>query len=644
MFVGAVAFSNQAAAADCTIVSTLRAGSVGAEVSCLQTIVGATADGKFGPMTKAAVMAWQAGHGLVADGVVGAMTRAALMGAPTGNFPAGCTSASGYSSTTGVKCDTGASSGLPAGCTSTAGYSPTTGAKCDGTGGTPSTDGPLVGGAGDVTVTELSSPSSATKVGEGDIATKVFGVEYEADDSSDLSLTSMKITLLNAGTGSSKLNRYAKSVSVWYEGKKVGSADVADFSEDSNTYTKSISLSDLIIRAGVKGKVYIAVDAVDNIDSADVGSAANTWTLTVVSTRYIDATGVVLTDNTTSIANTLVFDSLSNTNDVELKVNLSSSTPSAATVKVSTTSDTNQVELLKFTLKAQGSDMSIDQIPVLFTSSETDLDQVTSNVTLKIDGQTFNESVVTTNTATATILFNNLGLGVLSAGDTITGTVLADINDIESSTFDEGTTLDAAITSALVTATSGNYIDVEDVNGDQLVTGDRTGSAQGNTLTFRSTGVNAVMGTPSYDKTVDTNGNITQVIYTIPVTVTSFGNTLYMGQTAQLSATATASNAFALVFQNSSAPTTSDVAASGSYTLSTTDATIDTNGYRLDDGQAKHFTIEVTLTTPTTANNSYRVALKQLKTFTDAGLGLGGSAQTLLPVEQFQTAYKLITS
>ena len=46
------------ASADCSITSTLRAGSTGVEVQCLQSIVGASADGKFGPMTKASVMAF----------------------------------------------------------------------------------------------------------------------------------------------------------------------------------------------------------------------------------------------------------------------------------------------------------------------------------------------------------------------------------------------------------------------------------------------------------------------------------------------------------------------------------------------------------------------------------------------------------
>ncbi|MEK7564200.1 MAG: peptidoglycan-binding domain-containing protein, partial [Patescibacteria group bacterium] len=84
---------------------TLKQGSTGAQVMELQKALSLTADGKFGPMTKAAVMAFQSSKGLVADGIVGAKTGVALGGSVSGNFPAGCTSASGYSSTTGVKCD-----------------------------------------------------------------------------------------------------------------------------------------------------------------------------------------------------------------------------------------------------------------------------------------------------------------------------------------------------------------------------------------------------------------------------------------------------------------------------------------------------------------------------------------------------------
>ncbi|KKP63901.1 MAG: Cell wall-associated hydrolase, invasion-associated protein, partial [Candidatus Nomurabacteria bacterium GW2011_GWF2_35_12] len=123
---------------------TLMQGSSGAQVASLQATLGVTADGSFGPITRAAVVAFQSANGLVADGVVGPMTGAALSGVPSsGYYPAGCTSNSGYSVTTGQSC--AASTSYPAGCSSTVGYSPTTGAKCDGSGSTPAPTGALEG-------------------------------------------------------------------------------------------------------------------------------------------------------------------------------------------------------------------------------------------------------------------------------------------------------------------------------------------------------------------------------------------------------------------------------------------------------------------------------------------------------------------
>ena len=650
--------------------TTLKVGSKGDYVKTLQQFVGASpVDGSFGPMTKAKVVAWQANNGLTADGMFGNMSKAKANDQGS-NFPAGCTNASGFSSVTGLPCTTvvansfapagctsasgfspvtgGAcyavsSNTLPAGCTSTMGFSSTTGMSCST--GTPS--GPLAGGAGDITVTELSSPSSSTKVGEGNTDVKVLGIEVEADNGSDIAISSMRVTLEHAGTGNDKLDRYAKSVSIWMGSTKVGSANVSEFSESAGIYSKTINLSNAIVRADKTEKFYVAVDALADIDSNNTGSSANTWTTTLTSTRFMDATGVVLTDSTGSIANTHVYDTLSNTGDVELKVNLSSGTPASSTVKVSTTSDTNQVKLLEFTMKAQNSSMNVDQIPFLFESAnETDLDQMTSNVTLVIDGQTFNESLTTAAASNATISFDDLDLN-LDANETITGTIYADMNDIETSTFDEGSSIKVSLTSTLVTTTgsSAGALDVEDASFNQLVAGDRSGSAIGNTMTFRSEGVNAVMGTPTYSSVSNDSGQVTSVTYTIPVAVTSFGDTLYMGQSAQLATAASASNAFALVIETAAAPTTESVSATTSITLSTTNAVIESNGYRLDDGQTKNFTVQVTLLAATD-NTSHRFRLDTIRTFTGAGLESTATATNsdLLPLENYRTGFQFINN
>ncbi|WP_187337017.1 peptidoglycan-binding protein [Novosphingopyxis iocasae] len=56
----------------------LRRGSEGAAVRDLQTRLGLTPDGHFGPRTEAAVRAFQRTAGLAEDGVAGRATREAL--------------------------------------------------------------------------------------------------------------------------------------------------------------------------------------------------------------------------------------------------------------------------------------------------------------------------------------------------------------------------------------------------------------------------------------------------------------------------------------------------------------------------------------------------------------------------------------
>lgn len=78
-------FSAQTVFADCTIITTLRVGSTGEQVRCLQVAVGANADGRFGPLTKASVVFFQSNNRLSPDGVVGPLTRVVLNRVVTGS-------------------------------------------------------------------------------------------------------------------------------------------------------------------------------------------------------------------------------------------------------------------------------------------------------------------------------------------------------------------------------------------------------------------------------------------------------------------------------------------------------------------------------------------------------------------------------
>lgn len=86
----------------------------------LNTEVASTLPGTtyFGSLTKSAVQKYQAMKSISTTGFVGPLTRAALNGstAPSGNLPAGCTSTTGFSPTTGLSCaGTGTGTGTQSG-------------------------------------------------------------------------------------------------------------------------------------------------------------------------------------------------------------------------------------------------------------------------------------------------------------------------------------------------------------------------------------------------------------------------------------------------------------------------------------------------------------------------------------------------
>lgn len=108
-----------------TISRTLVSGMSGDDVRLLQSALGISADGSFGPKTKAALIAFQTSHGLKGTGELDSNTRAALAsGAVAG---AGCTATTAFSPTTGIKCPVAT---LPVGCTAATLFSPITGAQC----------------------------------------------------------------------------------------------------------------------------------------------------------------------------------------------------------------------------------------------------------------------------------------------------------------------------------------------------------------------------------------------------------------------------------------------------------------------------------------------------------------------------------
>lgn len=568
---------------------TLKMGMKSAQVMELQKALNVTPQtGYFGSITSAAVKAFQASNGLTADGIVGAMTGAKLAGgSSTGSFPAGCTSTMGYSSTTGMKCDSSSNGGT------------------------------LTGGAGDLEDVQILSTYSNEEVMEGAKDEKVMAFEIEADNGSDLMIQNVKLVLkqTEGGAGSTRLNQYIDGVSVWMNTTKVGSADVEDFSESSDEYSRSISLSNAVVKSGDTVKFYVSVDALANIDSDDL---AIDWTLGLESVRFVDGMGAVVTDSTTGELGTVdtlnnttqdaearfSFEDLASSGDIEFKVSEGSNSPDAQVVEVDGTSDTNNVTLLEFKVKASGTDMTVDNLEFDVAPVGANANLIVKEFKLLMNGEEI-DSIDPTSVAdgaTGTIEFADLEEEIMIDEDeTVTFKVVADINDLEGSDFVNGDSILVSFTNANVIDTTNTIVDDQD--GDTVVTGDRTGSVIGERQTFFESGIMvSLVGTPTAVKTVG-NAQASESdsgLFTITFDVTAFGSDVFIDHSAPL---ATGGSGESDLTISGTGTVTSNIS-------STTGATDGTEGFRVIEGTTERF--QITTNILATATGFFDVKLGSL--------------------------------
>lgn len=602
MFVGAFAINANSASADCTITSSLRVGSVGGDVSCLQSKVGASADGKFGPMTKAKVVVWQASHGLVADGVVGPITRAALnaLDVVSGNFPAGCSSLVGYSTITGLPCSGGFSNlpagclpgyvysattgmpcsgglNLPAGCASAIGYSSTTGVKCDSNQNSDN-NGDLQGGSGEITVSQTASDVE-NEVAEGR-SEKVLGFRVEAEDS-DIRVNSLKVIVENTDTASSKRpDRYINTIEIWKGDTKVGSIKATDLTRGSgNTYSKSIALSDAVVREGSGNRetFYVVFKAISKIDSGDMQSAS--FDVDLNSIRFTDASGVIMTSSASLGVDGITFTDLATAGEVRMKVSLGGNNPDEGSVQVNEFSSTSNVSLLEFELKAEATDMSISELSINLESSISNLNKIISEVKLMKGNTTLADySGSFDGDMSQRIEFDLYDDLDIDEGDTETLKVVVKLLK-QDNNFDNGATLRASLATPLAT-----YLVAEDENGDDIV--NFSGSANGYAQTLFVNGA-TIAHVSSTSTQVDQAGKVRDFILVFDVT--AVGEDLTIDRTS--------------LNDNNNDGIQYVVEGTGTNTESanlSSNASLSGNTYTVFEGQTRRFTLTVTVTTDTT--------------------------------------------
>jgi hypothetical protein len=482
---------------------------------------------------------------------------------------------------------------------------------------------------------------------------------------------------------------------------------VGDASRDNSndTYTFQFTGMNVVIPKDQIGRLYVSVNANGSLDSTDTANAK--WWVSIPSDgiRSTSPNGVYATANMSAIqvgtdttnGGSLQFGKFS-ANGVKAEITLSSSNPASSVVAVNNTSATNGVELLRFKIKATNSNLTLRKVPIQVTiAAQTSADDVVDvintlklvsngNVIDSVDGSSgyqftagsasnfsgtacgdYTGAGSHTGTAddTCAFAFSNLGSIMIPAGSTQEFSVVADFK--AQSNYTTGTTVTAALANADALLTAN--FSVLDANGDQLTAGStyRIGSAVGNVMTLRVNGLQVTMGACTQSNGCITKttrggtgagaGDYTKATYSIPLTLQSFGQTLYVGQGAIYAAaatgTTTSAKAISFGFEKASAPATTvnsgaldtNVSAASTGPTFTCNAPVEGSydAYRIDSGATVNCTLTVTLTTTgtsaSTTTESYRVQLNDARFFTANDLTTGAANQSLLPTSSYQTDY-----
>lgn len=558
----------------------LQQGSSGSDVMALQAFLNASADTRvsasgagspgmetstFGPATKAAVIKFQVKYMITpAAGYVGPVTRAKIASV--------CGGTSGGGSTGGN------------------------------TGG-------LQGGEGQLTDIDNISGEVEDEVQEGN-EENVFGVEMTAEDS-DVMIERVDVdfTLEDADTTQSdNLDDYITEVSIILDGKVLATMDVDEADENdeatgdftaaadgNNVFSFRFTGLKGVIEEDEAGDLFVAVTAVNNIDSTD---ATADWYVLIPDDgiRAVDAAGISETYVAASELDEETFSVVAaDAGDLDLAA--SESDNPDRIISVSADTDTDGEEVMVFTLESNTSDNTVTEIQVDFattTSTSTLFSTVISQVHL-YDGNTrlasadIDGSLATDESAT----FDDLDIEI-GEDEEMELRVVADFNDEadEREGFQFNVTVDAS------------EIEAEDAEGDSVtVSGDVTG---GN-IELRTSGIEVEF--VSATETVSTGvnaGDPDLARLTIVFDITAVGDEdVYidadMATAGAVAAVGTDGLFWATTSQSSTGTTTSGTYAYGTPILTASGSTSDddTSGSDLDffieSGETRRFTFEVTI-------------------------------------------------
>lgn len=478
---GASAQTQATASVAFTFTRDLTIGSVGADVTALQTLlinrgfgIPAGATGYFGAQTQAALARYQAANGIApAAGYFGPITRAHVA-ANVGVTP-----------------------------------TPSNPGNQD--------DDELEGNEARLSNFDLRREASSGNEGEEEV--EVATAEFDVDGG-DIRIERMEIRVEGENTSLNKQPwRYFDRIAVYADGDEVAEMDVdsrSDWSRSGDAYDLTLTGLDYIVREGDSAELVIVADISDSIDSANLSQTFE-FSIEDRGIRAVDAERIqqYVGDD----GDTVSFGFGAEENG-DLRISAGSDNPDASILVADEDRESEDYEVLVFDLENR------DDVDSLLTELTFSVSSMNSGVvatdiirtaTLEIDGDDFRGDV-----GASAIEFDDLDFEI--GGD----------DEVSASLF--VTLVRNATSTPVVFSLENANVDAEGVRSGNTAT--VSGSASSETHTIALTGI-AVEGV-STSQTVVTPGSdasATYGTYTVKFDVTALEEDAYIGTTTATSGT-----------------------------------------------------------------------------------------------------------
>ena len=486
----------------------LQQGMTSDSVKDLQIKLGVTpTSGYFGPITLAAVKTFQTSNGIINTGYVGPLTRGALNAlyctpvtpvVPATTYPTGCTSAVGYSTTTGLLCSGAVT--YPAGCTSAVGFSPTTGLSCAGT----TTTTVVAATEGTLTVTQYAIPGSGTITVYGDNVQKEVAAYKMKATNSDIRV---KRALVQFDLTSDFPWRALTYISLWDGSTMLKEIPVNQTNcteiTFSTTYQMTIDGLDVLVAKDTEKVLSLKVTSVSVPQYAStifVSFPAN-------AVRGVDSAALNVYGPATGITSTSHYFTTATAQAPTITTTASIDSPLTGNFIASATTVT-RVDLMKINVKVESVDMIFKGGAITVDNN----DATTTSAFELYDGSTLLASAATN--ATGTITFSTYTLPV-SAGTTKVLTVKGVVK--------AAPTAGSTVSVSLSSTTGLTGIDASGAARNN------TGAITGNTLTVYTAAPVFALASASVvksDSSTRTTDNVGD--FTIGISVTANSGDIYI--------------------------------------------------------------------------------------------------------------------